>query len=208
LIDAKLRINEMFRKKSFICQLVRFKIRYVDMRRSTVVLSFCLLTVLLLTSSCKRKLTEFYIDYTSEAVVSSTFGQLVPFSINTPDVTTNSEFEFESNNTRKDLIDRIRLDELKLTITAPNGETFSFVNSIEIFISSPNLSERKVAFKESIPSGVGTQLVCELVDLELQDYIKEDRFTLRLETVTDETIPEDVYIDVYTNFFVKAKLIR
>ncbi len=178
------------------------------MKKFPFIAAILLISLPLLTSSCKKKLTEFYIDYTSPVVVSSSVGQLVPFSVNTPEMETNSEFEFESNNTRKDNIDRISLEELKLTITSPNGETFSFLNSIEVFISSPNVAERKVAFKESIPSNVGTILVCDLVDLELQEYIKEDRFTLRLKTVTDETIPQDVYIDVYTNFFVKAKLIK
>lgn len=158
-------------------------------------------------SSCKKKLTEFDIDYTSEVVVSSTFGQLVPFSLNTPEIVTNSEFEFEANNTRADKVERINLKELRLDITSPNGETFSFLNSVEIYISSPNHSERKVAFKESIPAGVGTQLICDLVDVELQDFVKDEKFTLRLVTVTDETIPQDVTVEVYTNFRVKAKLL-
>lgn len=159
-------------------------------------------------TSCKKKLTEFHIDYTSEVVVSSTFGQWVPFSLNTPEITTNSEFEFESNDTRKDKINSIKLTELKLTITSPSTETFSFLNSVEIYISSPNLTEKKVAFKDSIPGTVGTVLDCDLVDIELQDFIKEDTFTLRLKTVTDETIPQDVHIDVYTDFFVSAKLLK
>ncbi len=147
-------------------------------------------------------------DYTSQVVVNSTVGQLIPFSVYTPEMETNSEFEFESNNTRKDRVNSIKLKELKLTITSPSNETFSFLNSVEVYISSPNVSEKKVAFRESIPASVGTILVCDLVDLELQDYIKEDRFTLRLRTVTDETIPQDVDIDVYTNFLVNAKLIK
>lgn len=168
---------------------------------------FLSLGLLLTLSSCKKKLTEFQLEYTSEVIVSSSVGQLVPFSLNTPEMETNSEFEFESNNTRKDKVESIRLSELRLSITSPSNETFSFLNSIEIFISSPNVAERKVAFKESIPSNVGTVLVCELVDLELQEYIKEDTFTLRLKTVTDETIPQDVTIEVFTDFYVKAKLL-
>ncbi|MCR9171029.1 MAG: hypothetical protein NXI10_00940 [bacterium] len=160
-----------------------------------------------LMTSCKKKLTEFDIDYTSEVVVSSTFGQLVPFSLNTPEIETNSEFEFESNNTRADKVERINLTTLRLDITSPNGETFSFLNSVDIYISSPNHAEKKVAFKESIPANVGSQLTCDLVDAELQDFIKDDSFTLRLVTVTDETIPQDVTIDVYTRFRVKAKLL-
>ena len=95
-----------------------------------------------------------------------------------------------------------------MTITSPSGETFSFLNSIEIYISSPQFSEKKVAFKESIPANVGDQLICDLVDLDLQEFIKDDRFTLRLKTITDETIPQNVTVDVYTNFFVDAKLIK
>ncbi|GAB5417345.1 MAG: hypothetical protein Crog4KO_29270 [Crocinitomicaceae bacterium] len=190
-------------------QPILTKIRLADtMKKFPLIAAFLLISLLMLTSSCKKKLTEFYVDYTSQVIVSSSVGQLVPFSVNTPEMETNSEFVFESNNTRKDNVEQINLEELRLTITSPNGETFSFLNSIEVFISSPNVTERKVAFKESIPSNIGTILVCDLVDVELQEYIKEDRFTLRLKTVTDETIPQDVYIDVYTNFFVKAKLIK
>lgn len=159
-------------------------------------------------AGCKKKLTQFYVDYHSEIIIPSTFGQLVPFSVYTPEITTNSEAEFESNSTRKDHIESIYLEDLILTINSPQGETFSFLNSVDVFISSPNLSEKKVAFKNSIPSNVGGQLICDLVSLDLQAFVKEDRFTIRVETVTDETIAQDVSIDVYSNFFVDAKLIK
>ena len=87
--------------------------------------------MLLFLSSCKKKLTEFQI-HTSEVVVSSSIGQLVPVSLNTPEMETNSEFKFESNNTRKDKVETIRLSELRLSITSPSNETFSFLNSMEI----------------------------------------------------------------------------
>ena len=166
------------------------------------------LLIALVAGGCKKKITQFYMDYTSEVTISSTVGQLVPFSLYTPEMTTNSEFEFESNNTRKENINSIYLKELKLTITSPPGETFSFLNSIEIFISSPQHSEQKVAFKSSIPASAGNQLTCDVVDLDLQEFIKDDRFTLRIKTVTDETIPQDVDVEVYTNFFVDAKIFK
>ncbi|MDB3906826.1 hypothetical protein N9355_05110 [Crocinitomicaceae bacterium] len=177
------------------------------MNRSRFIIALLMIGIVATTTSCKKKLTEFDIDYTSQVVVNSTFGQLIPFSLNTPEMQTNSEFEFESNNTRADKVERINLTELRLKITSPNGETFSFLNSVEIFISSPNHTEKKVAFKESIPNNPGSILTCDLVDLELQDFIKDERFTLRLLTVTDETIPQDVTVEVYTNFRVKAKLL-
>lgn len=81
------------------------------------IFSFIILIALAaIAPSCKKKLTEFDIDYTSEVTIDSTFGQLIPFSLNTPEIQTNSEFEFENNNTRSDLIDRTNLRELRLDI--------------------------------------------------------------------------------------------
>ena len=159
-------------------------------------------------TGCKKKLTQFYIDYNSIVVVQSAIGQAVPFNIYTPEMETNSEAEFESNDTRKDKINSIFLDEIKMTITAPQGETFSFLNSVEIFVSSPNNEEAKVAFKENIPSNIGSELVCDLVSVDLQKFVKDDKFKIRVLTVTDEVIPQDVEINLYSNFFVDAKLIK
>lgn len=157
---------------------------------------------------CKKKITQFYIDYTTKITIQSTVGQLVPFSLYTPNVTTNSEAEFESNNTKKEKINSIKLDELKLTITSPSNETFSFLNSIEVFISSPTMVESKIAFSNNIPDNIGNSISCSIVDKELMDFIKDDTFRVRIETITDETIPEDIEINLYTNFFVDAKLVR
>ena len=119
--------------------------------------------------SCKKKLTQFHIDYNSTITVPSTFGQFVPFSLSTPEVTTNSEQEFEVNNTRKDHIESIFLKDLVLTITSPNNEDFSFLNKIEVFISSPLHTEQKVASKSSISNSVGAQLVCDVENVDLQN---------------------------------------
>jgi hypothetical protein len=153
-------------------------------------------------------LTQFYIDYNSTVTVQSTFGQFVPFSINTPDVTTNSEQEFEVNNTRKDHIESIFLKDLVLTITNPSNEDFSFLNKIEVYISSPLHTEQKVASKLDISNSVGAQLVCDVENVDLQNYIKDDNFTLRLKTTTDETIAQNIEIDVYSRFFVDAKVFK
>lgn len=156
--------------------------------------------------SCKKKLTQFYIDYSTQVVIPSTFGQFLPFSIYTPEVTTNSEVEFEINNTKKEYVRSIYLKEMKLTISSPSNETFSFLNKIDVFISSTNHAESRVAYKYSIPDSVGNIITCDLIDVDLQEFIKDDQIKIRVETVTDETIPQDVTVDVYSNFLVDAKL--
>lgn len=181
---------------NFICTFVsNMRIYYV-----------ILIVLVLCASGCKKKLTQFYLNYNSEVVIPSTFGQIVPISINTPAINSNSTQEFEVNNTKKKYIESIFLKEMNLIIISPTNETFSFLNSLEVFISSDNFPEKKVAFKYSIPATVGDTIICDLSDTDLQEYIKEETFDLRIATESDETIPEDVSVEIQTKFLVDAKL--
>lgn len=193
--------------KIFGCQWsqrISKRIRYFQTMK---LLAFFLLIIPIL-SSCKKKIGQFDMDYNSEVVVPSTFGQLVPFTLYTPEMQTNAEYEFESNNTKKKYIQSIYAKQIRLDITSPQNETFSFLNEAELFISSPNVTERKVAYVSNVPNNVGNTLNCGLLNVDLQEYIKEDQFKLRLVTTTDETIPQDVTINIYTNFRVDAKLLK
>lgn len=173
-----------------------------------LLLLLVLIIGLLPLSSCKKKLTQFTIDYTSTATIPSTFGTLVPFSIGTPEIETNSTYEFESNDTKKDYVKHINIETLTVKITNPSGETFSFVNDIEIYIDSPNQPEILVANKYDIPTTIGNYFELDVLDSDLKEYIKDDTFTLRLKVTSDETIPQDVTVEIFTDFFVEAQLIR
>lgn len=167
---------------------------------------FLLLVIVLLFGGCKKKLTQFYVEDNSETIIQSTFGQILPFNVQTPEITTNSESEFESNDTKKDYINSIKLSDLKLTILSPDGEDFSFLNTINVFISNSQLGEKKIAFKESISNEIGSELICDVVDANLAEYIKGSSYKIRIEATTDETIGQDITINVYTRYFVDAKL--
>jgi hypothetical protein len=132
----------------------------------------------------------------------------LPITVYTPEQTTNSEVEFESNDTRKDKIQQIILEELTVTITSPQGEDFSFLNSLEIFLSSTNQAEEKVAYLNEISNTVGSEISCDIIGQDLQKFVKDDKFKIRLVTVTDEVITQDIDVNIYTNFFVDAKLIN
>lgn len=164
--------------------------------------------ILLTASACKKKVTQFHMNYDSEVVIPSTFGQIIPVSLNTPAISSNASQACEVNNTKKKYIESIFLKELNLIIVSPSSETFSFLNSLEVFISSENFPEKKVAFKYNIPSTIGNSISCDLSSIDLQEYIKEDSFNLRIAFESDETIPEDVTVDVKSKFLVDAKLRR
>jgi len=159
--------------------------------------------------SCKTldKLTQFNMDYDQSIVIPSSTGIDLPFNIQTPDVESNSESTFAVNDTRKDLIEKIQLTDLTLTLTSPSDADFGFLKSISIFISAEGLSETKIAWKEDIPDNPGTVLTLETTGVDLKEYIKKDKFSLRLNTVTDELITSDHHIDMHSVFFVDAQIL-
>lgn len=169
---------------------------------------FAPLLILLLLSGCKKKDIQFKMSFSSSVTIPSTFGQLVPFSLLTPEITTNAEAEFEVNNTKKDYIKSIFLNKLNLVITSPTSQSFSFLNSIDLYISADGLAEKKIAFKSSVPANVGNTLALDIIEVDIQEYIKKDKFKLRTEFVTDETIAQDVEVRIDQEFLVSAKLFK
>lgn len=165
------------------------------------------LGIILSIFGCKRidKLTQFDMEFNETVVIPSSTGINLPFNILTPDVETNSESTFEVNDTRKDLIEEIILTSLDLTITSPSNADFSFLKSINVYISAEGLNEVKIAWKDNIPSDVKA-LNLDVTGVDLKEYIKADKFSLRLNTETDELLASDHHIDVHSVFFVDAKI--
>lgn len=142
-------------------------------------------------------------DYTTSFTIQSSTGVGLPFNLFTPDIETNSEAEFEANNTRKDKIQEVKLTELVLTIVKPENETFSFVKDLYLFINADGLDEQRFAFKENIENSE-QRLELILEDVDLAPYIKKDKFNVRAKTVTDEALSRDVEVQTYMKFRVKA----
>lgn len=168
---------------------------------------FLFAMVFTLSVSCKSKSVQFYLDYNSQFTVESSVPINVPFIIMTPEQSTNSSFEFEVNNTRKDLIENIRLEELVISVLSPEQQNFNFLNSIEVFIDSENFTEQKIAYNKNIPSEVNSY-ECVALKVDLQEYIKEEKFSIRINAVTDQILTSDVDINIYSNFLVDAKIFK
>jgi len=166
------------------------------------------LGIILSIFGCKiiDKLTQFDIEFNETVVIPSSTGINLPFNILTPDIETNSESTFELNDTRKDLVEEIILTTLDLTITSPSNADFNFLKSINVYISAEGLDEIKIAWKDHVPSDVKV-LDLDVTDADLKEYIKADKFSLRLNTETDELLASDLHIDVHSVFFVDAKIL-
>ena len=169
---------------------------------------FLLITVVAL-AGCKKldKLTQFDMKFDTSVDIPSTVGINLPFNILTPDITTNSESSFESNDTRKDLIEKITLKTMEMTVSKPAGEDFSFLKSIEITIKADGLDDKKIAWLNDIPDNAGSTITLETTPDDLKEYIKKDSYKLDVETTTDEILTQDYTIDIHNVFFVDAKIL-
>ena len=158
--------------------------------------------------SCNQfeSFTQFVIRYEQDAKIESSTGINLPFNLNTPRMETNAEQKFESNNTHKDKVESIQLDSLRLVLNDPPGEDFSFLEEITIYLNAEGLDEIEIAKKVPVPTSASNTLVLDCTELDLQEYIKKDEFSLRLRTVTDELITKDHYFTIYSVYSVDAKL--
>ncbi len=160
-------------------------------------------------TSCKKDEVgiRFNMDYSTSFTIESGNVLSLPFDFFTPDVTTNSESQFSANDTRKDKIQEIKLTSLSLDITNPDEKNFNFLKHIYLYISADGVEERRYAFKENIADGV---LVLQLdpEGVDLAEYIKQDKFSLRAECVQDETLENDITVKADMVFAVKANPLK
>lgn len=168
---------------------------------------YFLVTALFLVSffSCEtiEDLLTFKITDSTTFTIENSYGIDIPFSVPTPDITTNSSQEFENNDTRSDLVETIKLKKLELTIQSPDDFTFSFLKSLEIYISANGVEEIQIAYKDNIPRDVSS-IELETTDNDLSAYIKKDTYELKVKAVTREAFARDVTIKADMEYQVKA----
>ncbi len=152
-------------------------------------------------------LTQFNLEYNETIVIPSSSVINLPFNILTPDIKSNTESTFAVNNTKKDLVEEIKLTQMALTLTSPSNGNLGFLKSIEIFISADSLSNVKIAWNDNIPSNVDKYVELETTQIDLKEYIKKDEFSLKINTVTDEVLTSDYHIDIHSIFFVDANVL-
>jgi hypothetical protein len=154
--------------------------------------------------SCEEvnDLLTFHVsDRTTIQIEGATPG--LPLNLATPDVTSNSEREYQNNNTHADLVKDVKLEQLKLTITNPSGKTFSFLKTIRIFISTTQENEIELASLENISATTG---IIELIPTQqkLDTYAKASSYNLRTLVTTHETLSENITVQADLKFRVTA----
>lgn len=127
----------------------------------------------------------------------------IPLDVITPDISSNSSTEFTNNNTNANLVKDVRLSELTLNITNPSNQTFSFLKSIHIYISTDGTDEVELAYLDAINS-TSTSISLTPSNNKLDKYIKSPTFKLRIEAVNKEALTNNTSINAEMKFKVTA----
>lgn len=164
-----------------------------------------ILLLSLLIVGCAKKKAHFYQNHKAYITLNAETSSSTFFTDNSGEVKTITKDQCETFNTKLNKIESVYLKQLKLTITDSSGETFSFGKSMKLYINSAAQNELLAASIDSIPDTTGTVLYLKPGGSDLKEFLKADSFTWRLKTDTDESIPEDVHISIYSSFQINAK---
>ena len=174
--------------------------------KKTVFKSIFVFAIFVVFISCKKQ-KEFSVTNSSTFTIPSSSSIInLPMQITTPQTTSNIETKVNNEGSSSKLIEKVTLTSLNLIINAPSNGNFNFLNSIEIYLSSPNQSEILVASKYDIPEDNLTTLVLNTESTDLKEYVKEKELTLRTKIITDKVVSYDLTITAEQIYFVKVAL--
>jgi hypothetical protein len=157
--------------------------------------------------SCKKieDLLKFNINVENNFTVPAAGPLSVPFDILTPQVTTNSTQQFQNNNSDINKVKDIKLKKVDLTIINPPGKTFSFLESVHIYISTDATDEIELAYLDNV-STTANFISLNTTSVSLDKYVKAPSYKLRTKIVTKQTLTQDVEIKNLCQFQVTANL--
>lgn len=155
----------------------------------------------------KESVTTFNVPYSFDFKIPGTLPVAGPLPEITLPVPTNSSAVFSSNNTKPEYIEDVRLKSLNLQIKNPPSANFNFLDSIEVFITMDSLgSGERLAYLYNVPANV-SQVELQTTENKLDEYLKKEKFFIRVKARTKEIISQDIDVTANMIFSVRAKVL-
>lgn len=148
------------------------------------------------------KLLTFNIEDSQNIKVSGGF-PLGVVPVTPLSVPTKSEEQFSNEGTRADLVKKVTLTQLTLTITDPSSQNFDFLKLVRIYISTDSNDKILLASLDQVPQGVKT-ISLKPTSAVLDKYIKAKSYTLTTEAEIAKPISQDITLRCDTRFKVTA----
>jgi hypothetical protein len=165
------------------------------------------ITILFLDISCKKieDLLTFTVNVENSFTVGASGPINIPIEILTPQVTTNSSQQFQNNNSDINRVKDIKLKKVDLQIINPPGKTFTFLESVHIYVSTNANDEIELAYLDNISSSSNTISLIPTT-ASLDKYVKASSYNLRTKIVTKQALTQNVDIKNLCQFQVTANL--
>lgn len=155
------------------------------------------LLALLVVAGCKKNVLDDLLTFTVDVSQDSKIPPPSVFFTGLPkpvSIITNSEASFRNNKTTRDKVKNVLLDQMQLTLVSPTALNFDFLDTLRVYINTPNVNNRiEVASLFNPPKGVKTLTLVPTTE-RLDDYLKADTYELT------------VYSRQRPNFFVRDSL--
>lgn len=162
----------------------------------------CALPVLLIACEKIAELLTFTVSDTTTITIPAS-GVNLPLDILSPEIESSADQEFKNNNTAANLVKDVKLTELQMNIQSPAGETFAFLESINVYISSNSTDEILLASLNEIPN-TATSINLTPTTEKLDRYIKAEKYKLRTEMVTRGSVDQETEVEIKLKFRVTA----
>ncbi|GAB3742704.1 hypothetical protein GCM10027594_22150 [Hymenobacter agri] len=109
-------------------------------------------------------------------------------------IITNSAQAFQTNKTTRDKVKSVLLDQMQLTLVSPSNLNFDFLDTLRVYINTPNVNNRiLLANLYNPPRGVKS-LTLIPTTARLEEYLKADTYELT------------VYSRQRPNYFIRDSL--
>ena len=130
----------------------------------------------------------------------------LPFETTTPEINSSFSEQLKNGNSSIDLVSKVKLKEIKLTIDPSLNLSFSFLKSIHLYISSTTNPEIEIAHLDNIVATTNTINLIPTTN-ELVNYVKAPTYKIRALVIVN-SIPANLSNSVIQNdmiFAVTAK---
>ncbi len=154
---------------------------------------FCAIAIVVLFAACQKIKNlaniNFNIPFSQSVTLPDVqgfpYGATLPGGgLNLPippvEVAINAQQIFDQYHASSKNLVEANLANADLQITAPAGQYFDFVDSIQVFISTEGLPEVLMAYLYNVPKGQTKINLIVVPGLNLKDYAVQDSVTLRL----------------------------
>jgi hypothetical protein len=167
-------------------------------------LAICIVAV----SSCgKIGNVTFYEEFNqSQNIPAFTLPVAATDSITSPDIATNVESQLQQNNTSPNLVQSVKLQTMTLTITTPPGQSFAYLQNIQVFILTDSIAPAEIASQYNISTTSDT-LNMTIDNTELKLYLLTNSFKLKFVVTSRAASAPATTINAYMKFKFVANVL-